>query len=743
MNPAAKIAALGRLCGISAEYLDNFGRRHRTSQSTYRALLTAMGVPWEDPGELDRELAHRRLAPYDRLLPPVLVTSRASRPGRLLAFPWTPHPQPPRRFEVRWQITDEAGRQDAWETAVQGPAHPVSRRAADGCRTRLELTLPARLDLGYHDLQLQVSAGPGQETGRARLIVAPHRAYLPDELAAGKRLWGFNVPLYALRSANNWGMGDFRDLSALTDWAGSLGAAFVGVNPLHAPAPQVQGVPSPYSPTSRLWFNFLYLDLQAAPELAACAEAQALLASPGFRRRQARLRREPLVPYPGVFRLKRRVLELLYRTFLNLHGPPEAPRTPRGQEFARYLAAGGDSLAKFGLYQALADFLQQTDWRRWPRDFRSPDSPAVAEFSRQHGPAIHLHQYGQWLAATQLQGVCDRARHQGLPFSLYQDLALGAAPGGFDTWAHQELFALKAELGAPADAFSPRGQSWGIPPLIPWRSRQWGHQFFIDLLRANAPAGGMLRLDHVMGLFRLFWIPRGREASAGAYVNYPARELLAILCLESVRRRTLIIGEDLGTVPPAIRRDLGKRQVFSYRVFYFEQDPAGGFRAPADYPRRAMAAVTTHDLPTLTGFWQGRDVELKRALNLYPNPQLADADAATREQDRERMVAALENLRLLPPGAGADPHSQSCPKDLPAAVLEYLAQSEAALLELRLEEVFNVAEQQNLPGTRREHPNWNRKLPLTLEEMRRHPEPAQLAARLNRYRMRGDFGGGG
>ena len=439
MNLSAKIAALGRLCGISAEYWDNFGRRHRTSQSTYRALLTAMGVPWEDPGELDRELAHRRLTPYDRLLPPVLVTSQASRPGRVLAFPWTPAPQPLRRFEVRLQITDEAGRQDTWKTVVQGPDPPVSRRAADGCRTSLELTLPARLDLGYHDLHLQVSAGPGQETGRARLIVAPNRAYLPPGLAAGKRLWGFNVPLYALRSTNNWGMGDFRDLLALTDWTASLGAAFVGVNPLHAPALQVQGVPSPYSPTSRLWFNFLYLDLEGVPEMTASPEAQALLASPEFRRQAARLRREPLVPYPGVFRLKRRVLEVLYRTFLEQHGPPEAPCSPRGQEFARYLAAGDDSLAKFGRYQALADFLKQADWRRWPRDYRSPDSPAVAEFSRQHRPTIHLHQYGQWLAANQLQGVYHRARHQGLPYSLYQDLALGAAPGGSDTWAHLVL----------------------------------------------------------------------------------------------------------------------------------------------------------------------------------------------------------------------------------------------------------------------------------------------------------------
>ena len=743
MNPAAKIAALGRLCGIASEYWDNFGHRHRTSQSTFQALLTAMGVPWEDPAALDRELAQRRLKPYDRLLAPTLVVSQSVRPRRVLVFPRTPTPRLPRRLEIEWEITDEAGRQQTWETAVQPPAHPVSRRAPEGFRTRLELPLPARLDPGYYDLGIKVSTDQGEETGRARLIVAPDQAYLPKWLAAGQRLWGFNVPLYALRSAGNWGMGDFGDLLALTDWAGSLGASFVGVNPLHAPAPRVKGVPSPYSPSSRLFLSFLYLDLESVPELAACPEAQAFLASPEFRRQKARFRREPLVPYPGVFRLKRRVLEMLYRTFLDLHGSPEAPRTPRGQEFARYLAVKGDSLANFGLYQALADFLQQTDWRRWPRDYQSPASPAVTDFRRQHGPEIHLHQYGQWLAVTQLQRVCARARRQELPLTLYQDLALAADPGGFDTWAHQGLFALGAEIGAPADAFNPRGQCWGIPPLIPWRLRDSSHQFFIDILRANAPPDGMLRLDHVMGLFRLFWIPRGQPASQGAYVNYPARELLAILCLESIRRRSLIIGEDLGTVPPAIRRDLGKRGIFSYRVFYFERDSEGSFRAPADYPRRAMAAVTTHDLPTLSGFWQGRDVELKRSLNLYPSPQAADADAATRQQDRRRMVAAVEDLNLLPPGSCGDQPSESCPEDLKGAVLEYLAQSEAALLEVRLEEVFNLPEQQNLPGTRREHPNWNFKLPLSLEQMRQDPGPARLAARLNRYRGRENVGGGG
>jgi 4-alpha-glucanotransferase len=280
-----------------------------------------------------------------------------------------------------------------------------------------------------------------------------------------------------------------------------------------------------------------------------------------------------------------------------------------------------------------------------------------------------------------------------------------------------------------------------LPPLIPERLRASGYRLFIDTLQANIPPGGMLRMDHAMGQFRLLWIPRGAAAGQGAYVRYPERELLAILALESVRRRALIIGEDLGTVPPRIRRDLGKYGVFSYRVFYFERDENNQFLPPEAYPPRAMAAVTSHDLPTLAGFWQGNDLTLKRVLDLYPAPHLAEADAANRDEDRRLLVAVLQGRGLLPESPGLDPDADaSGTSALREAVLTYLAQSRAALLEVRLEEMFGVAEQQNLPGTQQEHPNWRLKLPLTLEQMIQAPEPARIAARLNAARGRTNSG---
>jgi 4-alpha-glucanotransferase len=590
--------------------------------------------------------------------------------------------------------------------------------------------------LGYYDLTLKVRSGGREESGRTRLIAAPPQAHAPACLEEGRRAWGFSLPLYALRSRANWGVGDFADLMEVIRWVGPLGAAFVGVNPLHAAGGRATADPSPYSPTSRIFLNVLYLSLEAAPEMATCRKAQDLVASPEFQAAKARLAAASLVSYRDVYRLKHRVLKLLYETFCQAHGVPEGlPRSARRQEFARFVAAGGESLTRFGQFSALADHLQEGDWRRWPGPYQHPESPAVAEFAREHGKEVRFYQYGQWLAATQLGQVCQEAKQQGLPFTLYEDLALGASTGGFVTWAHQDLFARGAAMGAPGDAFNPQGQNWGLPPLIPERLRASGYQLFIDTLRANLPPGGMLRMDHVMGLFRLLWIPPGAEASRGAYVTYPARELLAILALESVRRRALIIGEDLGTVPPRIRRELGKSGVFSYRVFYFERDGNGHFMAPEAYPARAMATVTTHDLPTLTGFWQGHDLALKRTLNLYPEASLAEADAAARELDCRFLLEDLEHRGLLPDDAACEPAaSDSCPRELREAVLEYLGQSAAALMEVRLEEVFGAPEQQNLPGTRQEHPNWRIKLPLTLDQMEQSPAPARLAARLNKAR---------
>lgn len=731
-SSAAEIGTLGRLCGIAPEYCDNYGLRHPTSPDTFKALLSAMGVPWQEPARRQEELARRRIGFLGRFLEPVQVCSPAS-PPKLIVYFFTPSAAPPYPVKLWAEASADSGQRYDWHEEIN-TVNAASRAVPGGFRHPLEVRLPWEPDLGYYDLQIRVEGGGRAESGRTRLIVAPEQTYLPDCLAAGRRLWGFNLPLYALQSAHNWGIGDFRDLRAVLDWAASLGAAFVGVNPLHAPPALPAADPSPYAPTSRLFYNFLYLDLEGVAELELSPEARTLLASREFQEVRAALRQGPLVPYDQVFRLKRRVLELLFQAFRDHHGLPEAPGTPRGEEFAAFLREKGEPLQRFGAFCALTEQFQERDWRRWPQEYQHPASAALAEATLEQRPKILLYQYGQWLAATQLRQVAGTARRQGLPFTLYQDLALGADGGGFDTWAYPDLYAREVAIGAPPDAFSPKGQNWGIPPIIPQALRESGYQLFIDTIRANGPDGGMLRLDHVMGLFRLLWIPAGAEPAAGTYVYYPARELLAVLALESVRRRLLIIGEDLGTVSPRVRRELGRRGVFSYRVFYFEREAAGRFLAPEHYPAQAVATVTTHDLPTLAGFWQNRDLDFKRAANLYPEARLAEEDTVLRHKDRQKLVEALKNRGLL---TGAEPPpdpAAPCPPEVREGILEYLAQSPAALLEVRLEEVFGLTEQQNFPGTIEEHPNWRCRIPVPLEEMTKAPEPRSLAERLNKYR---------
>ncbi|MBI4796798.1 MAG: 4-alpha-glucanotransferase [Deltaproteobacteria bacterium] len=776
MDLPNQIAALGRLCGIAPEYLDNFGVKRHTPLATYQALLTAMEVPWEDPEKLSREIAQRRLRPWAGLVNELTLVFSDSGPNRIIISPWTPTANlPPMR--VHGKIKDETGGESTWEVILPA-SPPLARRVVNdhilgpGFRSRAELPLPGGLQPGYYDLVLEVENAGRVERGETRLVVAPSRTYAPPCLAQGDKLWGLNLPLYALRSDRNWGMGDFADLREVIDWAGELGAAFVGVNPFHARLPGEKADPSPYSPSSRIFRDILYLDPEDIPEFKDCQAAQTLGASPETQALLGRLRAANLVDYAAVYRLKRQVLGLLYKKFRERHGAPENPRTARGREFARFVETGNLLLLRFGQFNALANFLGGNDWRVWPREYQHPENPAVDAFSRQHRDEIHGQLYFQWLVAGQLDAAQAQARKQGLPFSLYQDLALGAHAGGAETWAHPHLFAKGADMGAPPDAFNPGGQNWGLPPLIPERLRQEGYRLFIDTLRANLPPDGLLRLDHVMGLFRLFWIPQGQSAKAGAYVHYPAREMLGILALESHRQRTLIIGEDLGTVPPRVRRELARRGVLSYRVFYFERTADGHFKNPKDYPRNAVAAVTTHDLPTLAGYWQGEDIRLKTTLGLYPQPHLAEEETAARVRDRELLLEAsglgrrdcgdggqgsaqagkpgppASSPSLAPPPptpniefedkGEAEASVDFCPEEVRFGVLEYLARSQAALLEVRLEEIFGVPWQQNLPGTTTQYPNWRRKFPLTLKEMRQNPAAPRLAAKLRKYR-----GGGG
>jgi len=737
------IDELAQRCGIEAEYTDNAGQVHVTSRETKQLLLQAMGLKLDSLAELQQAVADRRQRPWNRLLEPVVVWFQSAGPPLCNLYLPLPEGQLPGHLAIHWQLEDEADQVEQGQ--IQGPELKlIETRLVEGQNYgRLELPLPGNLALGYYELRVEVRTLDQNLTGRTRLIMAPDQAYVPPALAAGGRTWGLIFPLYALRREHGWGVGDFGDLLAMVDWAGSeLQAGLIGLNPFNTLTNRYPEDVSPYSPSSRLFWSMIYLDLEAIPELADCPAAQALLAQPSFQAERERLNQADQVDYASVFNLKRRFLKLLFDTFGERHGLPEQPRTARGQALASYIAQEGQPLQTLALFQSLADHWQQQghnfySWSEWPPEYQHPDHAAVQAFARRHPREILFYQYVQWLVEEQLQRVVKRADDLALPVGLYPDLALGVYPGGHDTWSYQDQFALPMEIGAPPDAFNPQGQNWQLPPLIPERLRETGYQLFIDTLQKSCRPAGALRVDHVMGLFRLFWIPQGKSPAAGAYVRYNWEELLGVLALESVRHQTLIIGEDLGTVPGYIRETLAREQIFSYRLFYFERTANGRFCAPEDYPALALASTTTHDLPTLAGYWTGRDIEVRERLGLYSHPDLADQDRQERQLDKGRILELLATHNLLPPGCPREP--QALPElsdDLRWAILSLLAQTPCRLLALNLEDVFGGLDQQNFPGTIHEYPNWRLKMPWSVEQMRRSPQARRLAALMADQRPR-------
>ncbi|MDX1431100.1 MAG: malto-oligosyltrehalose synthase [Gammaproteobacteria bacterium] len=729
---------LDRACeayGIAAEYTDIRGERHRVSERTKRALLAAMGIAASDDGALEAALAERRRREWRRLLPPVEVI-RADAP-RLTVTITVPDERADR--VLAWRLVEESGREHSGELAPSD-YRPASRAQVDGaayCRYVVEL--PVSPEPGYHRLEAcEAHADHSPAHGAAAtLVVAPAVCYRPRWLDEGGRIWGVAAQLYGITSARNWGIGDFTDLATLVEAAGRLGADVVGLNPVHAMFPHAPARTSPYSPSSRLFLNVLYIDVEAVPDLGECASARDLIGGASFQERLARLRARREVDYEAVAACKLEVLELLYASFREHH---LAPESVRGAAFRDYQSRGGDELARHALYEALQEHCQSEDpaawgWPAWPEMYREPAAQAVQEFAVEHRERVELFVYLQWEAERQLEAVSRRCAEAGLSLGLYLDLALGADRAGAETWGHQASYAVGASIGAPPDDFSPGGQNWGLPPLDPAGLREDAYGAFVAALRRNMRHGGALRIDHVMALMRLFWVPPDAAADEGGYVDYPFEDLLALVALESQRNRCLVVGEDLGTVPDEVRSACRRLGILSYRLLYFERDASGDFLPPADYPRAALAAVSTHDLPTLKGFWAGRDLHLRYELGIIPSEEAREARLLERAQDRVRLLLALDRQDLLPEGVRPDAGAGVVLDDrLSSACHRYLARTPCALVMAQLEDLLGEIDQANLPGTTDEHPNWRRRLARAIEQWADAPAVHELARAIGEER---------
>ncbi|MDM0052421.1 malto-oligosyltrehalose synthase [Variovorax sp. J22R115] len=713
--------ALGRLCaryGISTEYVDAFGRRHALTPGALAALLCDADFVPRDMDFAAAEAAAERNA-WRRPLPPVQVVATDSES-------FSVDVRLPARVEhFKWRLVDESGafHEGAVET---GRLHAAQRTRIDGddyALYHLPLALP--LPEGYH--RLSIVTLPGETL----VICAPAQCHQPAALQGDARAWGFTLQLHGLRSARNWGIGDFTDLADFVEHAARQGADVVGLNPLHALFPHNPAHASPYSPSSRAQLNILYIDVETVKDFNDCAQAQERVLSTAFQTRLAKLRSEPLLDHAGVAAAKHEVLDLLYRRFRE-----RDEADPEVRAFARFREHGDQALHQHALFEALQAHFHEADpnvwgWPTWPEEFRDPSSAAVRHFAHEHVERIGYFEYLQWQAARQLETAGARCAALGMGLGLYLDLAVSVDRAGSDAWRHRMSFALNARVGAPPDAFNLEGQDWGLPPLRPDRLRESQYAVFIESLRTNMRGAGAIRIDHVMMLMRLFWIPAEGTPRDGAYVHYPLDELFAILALESQRHRCLVIGEDLGTVPETMRETLRRFGVLSYRLLYFERNADGGFRAPADYPREAVAAVSTHDLATLAGWWSGRDLYTRRDLGLMADAGAFEQQLHERHHERRLLAEAM---------ARQDPHLKLDPTqsflDAPAiaAVHGYLAAAPSKVMMVQLEDALGEVEQPNLPGTTYQHPNWRRKYTQPVEALWRNETMQQVCAALARVR---------
>ena len=713
--------------GVEPGYWDIWGRYHETSPEVKRAILESLGVAAGSLEDLNRALEAELWRSWSRPLPPVLVAAEEEAPHRLpLRLPAACACAP---ATLRLELEDGEIR----ESSI--PLDGIETSAAARLRGRefLEKPVPVpEAPLGYHRIRVSVAA-PGQPLLEAftRWIVAPSRAWLPEELRRGGKRAGLYISLYGLRSERNWGCGDFTDLERLARWvAGAIGGAFIALNPLHAIFNRQPFNTSPYLPNSVYYRNLIYLDVERIEDFQRSAWARRLRRRPAVEAEIRALNAAPLVEYERVHRLKTAFLQLAFRRFLREEYRSGSERAAR---FRRYVEQEGELLDRFAVHAALSEWLHRRDpnvwvWPQWPEPYRDPGSDAVREFARRHWRRVLFHKYVQWQIDEQLAAVQQAARSCGVSIGLLHDLALATDRCGADLWAHRGLFVEGCRVGAPPDDFSPQGQDWAFPPPASRRHFEDAYERFRESIRKSCRHGGALRIDHAMRFFRLFWIPAGRSPAEGTYVRERHQDLLRILALESVRNRVIVVGEDLGTVAPYIREELARYGILGYRLFYFERDERGAWKPPAAYPAQALVASTTHDLPTLAGFWQGRDIEARRAAGVLPGEDAYRRALEARRRDKQQILDALHSLGLLPEGFPRT--AEALPEltgELHNAVIGFLASTPCMLFALNQEDLTKETEQQNLPGTTAEYPNWRRKMRYTLEELETSPEVADFA----------------
>jgi len=687
---------LARLYRVATAFRDGFGVLRRTSPEAILAILRSLGAPLDSLEDVSQAVRQRRRESWENIAEPVTVS-------------WAPEEA---RFSIRscpderiltCELKQENGAVQAW--TVDLGEIPVRHASEVDGQTYVvrTLVLPDHLPVGYHRLHLQTK----NRAADAWVLRAPRRTYPLKEVA--KSGWGLFLPLYSLHTKRSGGTGDFTDLSDLSAWTGSLGGGLIGTLPLLAAYLDEPCDPSPYTPVSRLFWNELFVDASAAPEFEHCREARELAASAAFQADIDELRKATLVDYRRQMALKRRVLEALSSSL---------GASQRRVELEAY-AAGRPALEAYARFRATTERRHKI-WPEWPERQRNGRLDA-GDYDE---PVRFYHLYVQWLADTQLGALAEKSG-QGAA-GLYLDLPLGVHSGGFDVWRNPDLFARGIAGGAPPDRFFTKGQNWGFAPLHPEQIRLEGYRYFIASLRHHMRYCDVLRIDHVMNLHRLYWVPEGFSASDGAYVGYQAEELYAVLAIESRRHGTAIIGEDLGTVPSRVRTCMQEHAISGMYVAQFEFgcDP---HEAIGPTPENSLASLNTHDMRPFAGFWNGLDIQDQEELGL-----IAPEEAG---HERERR-ATLKNsvVQYLRERGGVIDGDPTLQQVLEGCLAELAARAEAMML-VNLEDLWLEETSQNTPGTVDERPNWRSRARYGLGEIKAMREIEELLKRVHDLRQ--------
>jgi 4-alpha-glucanotransferase len=722
-SPCPGLRGLAELVGVECEYLDGRGHCHQATDDRLRMILFALGIDVQSESDIQREWDRIQEERWTKLIEPVALHYPEARAP--LCFPIA-IPLGDSSLEsvlLECRVKDEQGKTRS--STVRGASCAcLEETVIRGTRyVRIQVGLPGRFRLGYYEVMLTIRVGSRVLDAQSLVIAAPQRCYLPP---GSKREWGIGVQLYGIRSRDNWGIGDFRDLERIMKTAGKTWkASTIGLQPLHSLTP---GLRSPYSPSSRLCWSPLYLNIEQVAEFRVSPKLQQMFRTKKFQSTLETLRSSQLVEYEVIHQLKMTVLEDLFRAFKRRH---LQPRTRRGRAFLRYVQQSPDFLTRFCTFQALSEYFQGMVWREWPLDFHDPTSPAVERFQKKHSARLHFFYYVQWLCELQLTRLDHVAQKAPLRLGLYHDLPVGIHPDGADAWGFQDQLAKDVTSGAPPDSFNLQGQNWGLLAPNPRALRQHGYQFFRQTVRQNMKHGGVLRIDHALGLFRMFWVPFGHSGRDGLYVKTYVDEMLAVLALESVRHKVMVVGEDLGTVTSGIQRKLEGAGLLSYRLLFFERESGGAFHLPHQFPRQALVSATTHDLPTLKGYWAERDMEIKEHANLYPHAEDRARETQSRGEDRRQLWEALRRAGFALP----ESMPVALSSEMMKMVYQFLAQTPSRLLMVQLEDLLGELDTPNLPGAADSaYPSWRVRLSRELTSWLKDPANTGFSQAVSRER---------